>query len=60
MKHAVEPKITVIFEVEAALVIVRAMSKFAAVYKDVPTEWQEGLDWTVTRGLWKPNTAMDQ
>jgi hypothetical protein len=52
LKHKVEPDTKVIFEFEAAVIIARAMSKFGAVYNDGPSEWDQFLEWAVTRGHW--------
>ena len=52
LKHPVAPDTAVIFECEAALIIARTMSKFAAVYKDGPSEWAKFLQSGVVRGHW--------
>jgi hypothetical protein len=58
LKHYVEPDRKIIFEQEAAFVIVRAMSKFATVYNQVPIEWDEFLHWGVERDFW-PNFLLE-
>jgi hypothetical protein len=50
LKHKGEPDGAVIFELEAAIIIARAMSKFAAVYDEGPSQWEQFLDWAVARG----------
>jgi hypothetical protein len=52
LKHPVAPDTAVLYECEAALIIARAMSKFAAVYKNGPSEWDTFLQWGVARGHW--------
>ena len=54
LKHPVEPDAAVIFEREAALIVARAMSKFAAVYGDGQSEWGQFLQWGVAKGHWPP------
>jgi hypothetical protein len=61
LKHHIPPDEKVIFEQEVAFVIVRAMSKFAAVYNDGPVEWDEFLTWCVERRFWpKPPSMQDK
>ena len=43
LKHTSEPDGKIIFMFEAAITIARAMSKYAAVYDDAPSEWIEFL-----------------
>ena len=52
LKRNVPPDVATISEFEAAVVIARAMSKFAAAYTDVPAEWYDFLSWGVTKGHW--------
>lgn len=52
LKHPIGSDAKVIFQQEAALIILRAMSKFVAVYKEAPTEWDEFLKWGATAGFW--------
>jgi hypothetical protein len=53
LKHPVQPETTFIFEMEAALIIARAMSKFAAVYDEGSSYWGQFLhQWGVAKGYW--------
>ena len=47
-----------IFEFEAAVVIARAMRRFAAAYTDVPSEWYDFLSWGVVRRHWPTLPSM--
>jgi hypothetical protein len=52
LKHNSGSDAKVIFEFEAALVIARAMTKYAAVFKDGPLEWVQFFRWGAERGHW--------
>ena len=52
LKHSVKPDEVTIFEHGAALVIARAMSKFVAVFKEGPVEWDQFLAWGSEQGYW--------
>jgi hypothetical protein len=54
LKHNVAPDAAIIFELEAAVVIARAMSKFTAVYNEGPNEWEQFLIWGADKGYF-PN-----
>jgi hypothetical protein len=58
LKHNVELDTKIIFELEAAVVIARAISKFAAFYNDGPSEWDQFLEWAVARGHWPKPPSM--
>lgn len=58
LKHGGAPDGVTIYEFEAAVVIARAMSKFAAVYTDAPSEWYEFLSWGVVKGHWPTLPSM--
>lgn len=47
-----------IFEFEAAVVVARGMSKFAAAYTEVPSEWYDFLSWGVVKGHWPTIPSM--
>jgi hypothetical protein len=47
LKHTGEPDDRIIFIFEAAITVARAMTKYAAVYDDAPSEWIEFL-----KGYW--------
>ena len=57
LKHRTEPDVTT-FEFEAAVVVARVMSKFAAAYTEVPSEWYECLSWGVVKGHWPTVPSM--
>ena len=59
LKHSGSPDGATIFEFEAAVAIARAMSKFAAVYTDAPSEWYEFLSWGVVKGHWPTLPSMN-
>jgi hypothetical protein len=50
LKRNARPDAATIFEFEAAVVIARAMSKFAAAYTEAPSEWYEFLSWGGRQG----------
>ncbi len=52
LKHDTKPDTKVIFEKEAALIIVRAMSKYAAVHNEGSSPWASFIEWGETRGHW--------
>ena len=52
LKHNVAPESKIIFAQEAAFVVFRAMSKFAAAYQEGPMEWSEFLHWGAGQGFW--------
>jgi hypothetical protein len=52
LKHGVKPDEAIIFEYEVAVVIARAMSKYAAVFNEGPIGWDQFLVWGVERGYW--------
>jgi hypothetical protein len=52
LKHKEEPDIAILFEREAAIIVARAMTKFAAVYNEGPSEWKQFLEWGEARGHW--------
>ena len=58
LKHRTQPDAATIFEFEAAVVVARVMSKFAAAYTDVPSEWYEFLSWGVVKGHWPTIPSM--
>ena len=58
LKHRTQPNAATIFEFEAAVVVARVMSKFAAVYTEVPSEWYEFLSWGVVKGHWPTIPSM--
>ena len=58
LKHRTQPDAATIFEFEAAVVVARVMSKFAAVYTEVPSEWYEFLSWGVVKGHWPTIPSM--
>lgn len=45
LKCSAPPDAAAIFEFEAAVVIARVMSKFAAAYAEAPSEWYDFLSW---------------
>src|SRR4029077_267601 len=47
LKHRAQPDAATIFEFEAAVIIARVMSKFAAAYTEVPSECDDLLSWGV-------------
>jgi hypothetical protein len=49
-KHNIAPDAAIIWELEAAVVIARAMSKFTAVYNGGPSEWEQFLTWGADKG----------
>jgi tRNA threonylcarbamoyladenosine modification (KEOPS) complex Cgi121 subunit len=58
LKHRTQPDAATIFEFEAAVVVARVMSKFAAAYTEVPSEWYEFLSWGVVKGHWPTIPSM--
>ena len=58
LKRDVPPDAATISEFEAAVVIARAMSKFAAAYTDAPAEWYDFLSWGVAKGHWPTLPSM--
>jgi len=58
LKHRTQPNAATIFEFEAAVVVARVMSKFAAAYTEVPSEWYEFLSWGVVKGHWPTVPSM--
>ena len=58
LKRDAPPDAATISEFEAAVVIARAMSKFAAAYTDAPPEWYDFLSWGVTKGHWPTLPSM--
>jgi hypothetical protein len=58
LKRDAPPDAATISEFEAAAVIARAMSKFAAAYTDAPPEWYDFLSWGVTKGHWPTLRSM--
>jgi len=58
LKGDVPPDAATISEFEAAVVIARAMSKFAAAYTDAPPEWYDFLSWGVAKGHWPTLPSM--
>ena len=58
LKHRTGPDAATIFEFEAAVIIARVMSKFAAAYTEVPSEWYEFLSWGVVKGHWPTIPSM--
>ena len=52
LKHDIAPQSRIIYQYDAALIIFRAMSKFVAVFKEAPSEWDEFLEWGVRVGHW--------
>jgi|SRR4029453_158439 hypothetical protein len=58
LKHSAPPDAAIIYEFEAAVVIARAMTKFAAAYTEVPSEWYDFLSWGVARAHWPTLPSM--
>ena len=58
LKHCAPPDAATIFEFEAAVVVARVMSKFAAAYGDAPAEWYDFLSWGVAKGHWPTLPSM--
>jgi hypothetical protein len=58
LRRNVPPDAATISEFEAAVVIARAMSKFAAAYTDAPPEWYDFLSWGVAKGHWPTLPSM--
>ena len=58
LKHRTQPDAATIFEFEAAVVVARVMSKFAAAYTEVRSEWYEFLSWGVVKGHWPTIPSM--
>jgi hypothetical protein len=58
LKRNAPPDAATIFEFEAAVVIARVMSKFAAAYTDAPAEWYDFLSWGVAQGHWPTLPSM--
>ena len=58
LKRSAPPDTATIFEFEAAVVIARVMSKFAAAYTEVPSEWYDFLSWGVVKGHWPTVPSM--
>jgi hypothetical protein len=58
LKRCAPPDVATISEFEAAVVIARAMSKFAAAYTDAPAEWYDFLSWGVAKGHWPTLPSM--
>ena len=58
LKRDVPPDAATISEFEAAVVIARAMSKFAAAYTDALAEWYDFLSWGVAKGHWPTLPSM--
>ena len=58
LKRGSPPDAATIYEFEAAVVIARVMSKFAAAYTDAPAEWYDFLSWGVARGHWPTLPSM--
>ena len=52
LMHYIPPDIRYIFEQEAALVIIRAISKFCAVYDDSNPAWLDFLEWGNSKRFW--------
>ena len=58
LKCRTRPDAATIFEFEAAVIIARVMSKFAAAYTEVPSEWYDFLSWGVVKGHWPTIPSM--
>jgi hypothetical protein len=58
LKRRARPDAATIFEFEAAVIIARVMSKFAAAYTEVPSEWYDFLSWGVVKGHWPTLPSM--
>ena len=58
LKRRDQPDAATIVEFEAAAIIARVMSKFAAAYTEVPSEWYEFLSWGVVKGHWPTIPSM--
>jgi hypothetical protein len=58
LKRNAPPDAATIFEFEAAVVMARVMSKFAAAYTDAPAEWYDFLSWGVAKGHWATLPSM--
>ena len=58
LKHRTQPDAATNFEFEAAVVVARVMSKFAAAYTEVPSEWYEFLSWGGVKGHWPTIPSM--
>jgi tRNA threonylcarbamoyladenosine modification (KEOPS) complex Cgi121 subunit len=58
LKCRTRPDAATIFEFEAAVVVARVMSKFAAAYTEVPSEWYDFLSWGVVKGHWPTIPSM--
>jgi hypothetical protein len=58
LKRSAPPDTATIFEFEAAVVIARVMSKFAATYTEAPSEWYDFLSWGVAKGHWPTVPSM--
>jgi hypothetical protein len=50
LKHPLEPDQEMIPEFEVAVVIVRAITKFQAIYNDESTVMRDFIDWTFDQG----------
>ena len=59
LNRSAPPDAATIFEFEAAVVIARVMSKFAAAYTEAPTEWYDFLSWGVANGHWPTLPSMN-
>ena len=58
LKRRARPDAATIFEFEAAVIIARVMSKFAAAYTEAPSEWYDFLSWGVVKGHWPTLPSM--
>ena len=58
LKRSAPPDAATIFEFEAAVVMARVMSRFAAAYTDAPAEWYDFLSWGVAKGHWATLPSM--
>jgi hypothetical protein len=55
LKRRARPDAATIFEFEAAVIIARVMSKFAAAYTEVPSEWYDFFRGGSSRGIGQPS-----
>jgi hypothetical protein len=51
LNSSAQPNSATIYEFEAAVVVARAISKFAGAYAEVPNEWYDFLSWGVLLGI---------
>jgi len=59
LKRRDQPDAATIVEFEAAAIIARVMSKFAAAYtEEVPSDWYDFLSWGVVKGHWPTVPSM--